>query len=330
VPGVTSREMSFREPPRIRPEHVRERELRALRERVAAVVSLILVAAVVGVIVLTSGSGSGTRPSKPTPTSSARKPRSGESASRPATRSGTAPVPILVYHVINTRPAQSTAPPALYVPVGEFSSQMQALKANGWRAVTLDQVQAYWTRGVSLGPGKPFVITFDNGYASQYTNALPVLKGLGWVGVEDLQLGGLPPSDGGLTDAQIRSLIAAGWELDTQGVSHTDLTALDPAHLTGEVATARQALRSRYGVPVNWFSYPSGDYNGTVVAAVSAAGYLGATTVNPGWASPRQDRFRLPRLVVVAGTSPSQLLVQIAAAKRIASVPSVYSGPGLA
>jgi peptidoglycan/xylan/chitin deacetylase (PgdA/CDA1 family) len=322
--------MSFREPRRIRPEHARERELRLLRERVAAVGSLILVAAVVGIIVLTSGSGSASRPSKPTPTSPARKPRSGEPASRRAAQSGTAPVPILVYHVINTRPAQSTAPPALYIPVDEFSSQMQALRANGWRAVTLDQVQANWTRGASLGPGKPFVITFDNGYASHYTNALPVLKGLGWVGVEDLQLRGLPASDGGLTDAQIRSLIAAGWELDTQGVSHPHLTALDPAHLTGEIAMARQTLRSRYRVPVNWFSYPFGDYNASVIAAVRAAGYIGATTVNPGWASPKQDRFRLPRLVVVAGTSPSQLLAQIAAARGAAPIPSVYSGSGLA
>ncbi|HWG25692.1 polysaccharide deacetylase family protein, partial [Actinospica sp.] len=97
-----------------------------------------------------------------------------------------------------------------------------------------------------------------------------------------------------------------------------------------EVATARQTLRSSYGVPVNWFSYPSGDYDATAIAAVNAAGYLGATTVNPGWASPHQDRFRLPRLVVVAGTSPSQLLAQIAAAKGTTSVPSAYSGPGLA
>jgi peptidoglycan/xylan/chitin deacetylase (PgdA/CDA1 family) len=150
------------------------------------------------------------------------------------------------------------------------------------------------------------------------------------LGVEDLQLSGLTPSDGGLTALQIRGLIAAGWELDTQGISHTDLTSLAPTQLSADIATARQSLRGQFGVPVDWFSYPSGDYNPTVISAVTAAGYLGATTVNPGWASPQQDRFRLPRLVVVAGTTPAQLLTQIAAAQGNTTVPAAYSGQGLA
>lgn len=320
--------MSFREEQHPQRAQARGRESRLKPERVAAVGSLLVVAAVVGLIVLTSGSRSGSHPSKAAV--SARNRLSGGSASGAAGHTGTAPVPILVYHVINTQPTQTTAPSAMYVPTSEFSSQMQALKTNGWHAVTLNQVEAYWTRGVPLGTGQPIVITFDNGYASQYANALPVLKQLGWAGVENLQLSGLSPSDGGLSDAQIRGLIAAGWELDTQGVSHVDLTGLDSAQLSNEVATARQTLRSRYGVPVNWFSYPSGDYNASVIAAVHAAGYLGATTVNPGWASPQQDRFRLPRVVVMAGTSPSQLLAQVAAAKSTTTAPSSYDGQGLA
>jgi peptidoglycan/xylan/chitin deacetylase (PgdA/CDA1 family) len=320
--------VSYREEQRVRRAEARRRRLRLRAERIAAAASLVVVAVVVGVIVLTSGNDAGSHTSKTAAAAPAKKaPKAGRTA---ATQPGTAPVPILVYHVINAPPAYTTASPALYVPVNEFSSQMQALKANGWHAVTLDQVEAYWTRGVPLGTAEPIVITFDNGYASQYTNALPVLRGLGWVGVENLQLSGLPASAGGLSDLQIRGLIAAGWELDTQGVDHADLAALDPTQLSLEVATARQTLRTRYGVPVNWFSYPLGDYNPTVSAAVGAAGYLGATTVNPGWADPQQNRFRLPRLVVTAGTSPSQLLAQIAAAKGTTSAPSSFSGQGLA
>jgi peptidoglycan/xylan/chitin deacetylase (PgdA/CDA1 family) len=207
---------------------------------------------------------------------------------------------------------------------------MQALKAAGWHAVTMDQLEAYWTRGVPLGAGKPIVLTFDNGYASQYENALPILKRLEWVGNENIQLSGLPPSQGGLTDAQVRGLLTAGWELDTQGISHADLITLDAAQLHDQVATARQILQKRYGVPVNWFCYPSGHYNITVIAAVKAAGYVGSTTVIPGWATPSEDPYRLPRLRVLGGTSPSALLDQIAQAQANGIPPGSYGGAGTA
>jgi peptidoglycan/xylan/chitin deacetylase (PgdA/CDA1 family) len=234
-----------------------------------------------------------------------------------------------MYHVIAAPPAGAPFP-ALYVPQNEFAAQMQALKAAGWHAVTLDQVEAYWKRGVPLGAGKPIVISFDNGYRSQYVNALPVLQQLGWVGDENLQLIGLPPSEGGITDAQIRGLIAAGWELDTQGISHADLIAVDATQLHNEVATARQTLRQRYGVPVNWFCYPSGHYNAAVIAEVQAAGFVGSTTVIPGWASPSEDPYRLPRLRVLSGTSPQALLAQIASAGSASPPPTSYAGAGTA
>jgi len=298
------------------------------RSRIAALASLIVVAVAVGTILVTWAVGS----SSPGSTSQATESAQGGSraGSNRSAASGTAAVPILMYHVIGAPPPESTASPALYVPADEFTSQMNALKAAGWHAVTLDQLEAHWTRGVSLGRGNPIVITFDRGYASHYTVALPVLKQLGWVGVENFQVNGLSPSDGGLSDSQVRGLIAAGWELGTQGISHADLVTLDSSQLSYEVATAREMLRSRYGVPVNWYSYPSGDYDATVIAAVRSAGFVGSTTVIPGWASPQQDRFALPRLQVVSGTTGPQLLAQIASAKSSTSAPSSYAGAGLA
>jgi hypothetical protein len=56
------------------------------------------------------------------------------------------------------------------------------------------------------------VISFDNGYESQFNEAMPVLRRLHWVGVLNLQLSGLPRSQGGLSAEAIRRMLAAGWE----------------------------------------------------------------------------------------------------------------------
>lgn len=231
--------------------------------------------------------------------------------------------PILMYHVIN-RPPPGAPFPGLYVTPQELAAQMEALHAAGWHAVTMDQLAANWRNGAPLPPGKPIVLSFDNGYQSQYTQALPVLRKLGWAGVENIQLSGLPPAQGGLSEAQVRGLLAAGWELDTQGYSHAELTSLSPAALRFQVAVARQTLRRRYGVPVHWFCYPSGHYDAAVLAEVKAAGYAGSTTVVPGWASPEQDPYRLPRIRVLGGTSPQALLSLIASTRANAAPPPAY------
>jgi peptidoglycan/xylan/chitin deacetylase (PgdA/CDA1 family) len=321
-----------------------ERRRATRRRRRNALAALALVAAVVVVLVLllssggnsNSGSHAGGGRTASATDATHRRSSPGESH-RPGAKSGTpgggvatgrpgtADVPILMYHVI--APAPAGAPfPGLYVTPEDFSAQMHALAAAGWTAVTQDQVDAYWRRGVSLPHGKPIVVSFDNGYQSQYTNALPVLRSLGWAADENIQLTGLPPSQGGLSRRQVRGLIAAGWELDTQGISHADLITLDAQQLREQTAGARQTIQRRYGVPVNWFCYPSGHYDATVVAAVRAAGFVGSTTVVPGWAKPSGDRYRLPRLRVLGGTSAQALLSELGAIRDDPAPPASYNG----
>jgi hypothetical protein len=67
-----------------------------------------------------------------------------------------------------------------------------------------------------------------------------------------------------------------------------------------------------------------------VIAEVKAAGYVGSTTVIPGWAKSTEDPYRLPRLRVLSGTSPAALLDQIASAQGNGSPPASYGGAGTA
>jgi peptidoglycan/xylan/chitin deacetylase (PgdA/CDA1 family) len=204
------------------------------------------------------------------------------------------PVPILMYHVVTTPPANAPYP-ELYVPRASFAAEVAWLARHGYRAVTLQEVFDAW-RGARTLPAKPIVLSFDDGYLSQVRNALPVLKARGWPGVLNLEVRNLQPV-WGIRPPGIRKLIRAGWEIDAHTLTHPDLTTVGAAQLRDEVAGSREAIRKRFHVPVNFFCYPAGRYDDTVIAAVQAAGYLGATTTNYGLAKPSElytlDRVRI-------------------------------------
>jgi peptidoglycan/xylan/chitin deacetylase (PgdA/CDA1 family) len=221
------------------------------------------------------------------------------------------PVPILMYHVISD-PLPSSPYPDLYVPRAQFADQMQALKQAGYTAVTLGEAWRSW-HGRGPLPRRPVVVSFDDGYRSHFTNALPVLRALGWPGVLNLELNNIRP-DYGLTDGEVRALIAAGWEIDSHTIDHPDLRTVDAARLTYELVQSRAEIRQRFGVPADFFCYPAGKYDATVIAAVQRAGYLAATTTNPGLAQPAEaDRFVLSRVRVSNGVSGASLVSQLAA-----------------
>lgn len=203
------------------------------------------------------------------------------------------PVPILFYHVVN-RPPPGTPNPELWVSREDFAAQVNALAQRGYHAVTLQQAYDAWHRG-GLLPSKPIVFSFDDGYHSQYTNALPILHARSWPGVLNLQVDLLKTD---LKPPEIRAMIAAGWEVDAHTISHPDLTTLSAERLRREIAGSRDEIRRRFGVPVNFFCYPAGRFDPAVEAAVREAGFIGATTTQPGAAAPGQSPFELRRIRV--------------------------------
>jgi peptidoglycan/xylan/chitin deacetylase (PgdA/CDA1 family) len=217
------------------------------------------------------------------------------------------PVPILMYHVISKAPA-GVANAELWVDEDVFADELRALRAAGYTGVTLQQVWEGWKHGGPL-PKKPIVISFDDGYLSHYTHAKPVLRKLGWPGVLFLETKSIGP--GGLTEHQIRSLMHAGWEIDSHTLTHPDLTTLDDAALRRELGDSRAELQERFKVKADFFAYPAGRYDDRVEAATKAAGYTAAVTTDEGVARGHDDPFALARVRVNASDTAATLLAKV-------------------
>ena len=203
-------------------------------------------------------------------------------------------VPILMYHELRDPPAGARFP-ELYVRPGDFRRQMTWLGRHGYHPVTLRAVWDHWHHGAPLA-SRPIVISIDDGFASTALVALPELRRRHWPGVLNLALHHLDVR-WGLWSRNVRELIAAGWEIDAHTLTHPDLTSVSDDQLVRETAGSRRALQRRFGVPVDFFCYPSGRFDARVVAAVKRAGFLGATTTLDGLAV-KPEAFTLRRVRV--------------------------------
>jgi peptidoglycan/xylan/chitin deacetylase (PgdA/CDA1 family) len=291
----------------------RERRRRGIRrQRIAAATAVVAAAIAAIVLLIGTGDGGGRHFNRMAAKNSTAQQGDGSTAAggagsgpvrnatpQPGWKPHTGPVPILEYHVIGQPPAGAPYP-ELYVSRSDFSGQVDWLDSHGYEAVTLEQVEAAWYHGGTLPP-KPIVISFDDGYRPQFTFALPQLRKHGWAGVLNLKAEG---SD--LYHSNVEAMIRAGWELAAHTIHHLDLTELSPSQLREEVVGSRQILRHEYGVPVKDFCYPAGRFDQTVIAAVKAAGYLGATTEVPGYAT-RDNPYELPRFEILRSSGVSGL-----------------------
>ncbi len=290
--------------------HARRREQqrrRSRRRRLGAALALVAIAVAALVVVLGNENGGGDKSSAREVNAAKAHPATGETrfglvrnaTPPPGWKPYAGPVPILEYHVLGAAPADAPYP-ELYVTRSDFSHQVDWLDEHGYQAVTLEEVEKAWYHGGTL-PAKPIVLSFDDGYRPQFTFALPELRKHGWPGLLNLKAEG---SD--LYTSNVEAMIAAGWELAAHTIHHLDLTTLGAEQLKEEVAGSRAILRRDYGVPVENFCYPAGRFDSTVIAAVRAAGYVGATTEIPGYAE-RQKPYELSRFEILGSTGVSGL-----------------------
>jgi peptidoglycan/xylan/chitin deacetylase (PgdA/CDA1 family) len=125
-------------------------------------------------------------------------------------------------------------------------------------------------------------VTFDDGWANQYTNARPVMKSNGLIGTYYIISGELTDQPDYMSATQVKQLFADGNEIASHSVTHPDMTTLTTAKLQSEMANSQTTLQNLIGTPVTDFAYPFGAYNGTTIA-MGKQYYQSQRTVNAGY-----------------------------------------------
>ena len=185
---------------------------------------------------------------------------------------------VLMYHHIGALPSDADdIRKGLTVSAQEFDSHVKYLTENNYQIMTLGQLdQAIEQKKV---PTKVAVLTFDDGYSDNFTDALPILKKYKVVGTFFIISSKLDTSEY-MTKDQIKELSKDGNEIGSHTLTHPSLDKLKGTALTKEVAQSKTDLEALTGVPVISFCYPSGKYNDDTIKAVTDAGYKIAVTTH--------------------------------------------------
>ena len=215
-------------------------------------------------------------------------------------------IPVLLYHHVSED--DSDMPELNVMPV-EFDRQMRMLRQSGFETVLLDDLLAYMRGERVKLPEKPIVITFDDGYTDNYTNAFPILKKYDYKAAI-FMVGINFDRKNRLSSQQIREMAGSTFTVGAHSMTHPDLTALAERSLEAEVKGSKQKAERVTHKEAKYFAYPGGFYTLASVEAVEAAGYQGAFTVLSGLNKPGKDNvYLLRRIPVFASTDFDRLLV---------------------
>jgi peptidoglycan/xylan/chitin deacetylase (PgdA/CDA1 family) len=228
-------------------------------------------------------------------------------------------VPILCYHRIEAPPASRVGDQSFVTPE-LFERHVAALARLGYTGVSVADV-VRWQRGEGRLPARAIAFTFDDGYESVLTHAVPTLRRRGWSGsvfVVSREVGGTnawdpnaPPARM-LDEAGLRTLVAEGFEIGSHTRHHKRVTTLGEAEVEPELAGSRRDLEDLVGRRVESFAFPYGTHNTAALYRVAATGYRAAVTLKR-WANGRSTNpLRLGRASIGGRVSPTLLLAKVA------------------
>ena len=212
-------------------------------------------------------------------------------------------VVVLNYHKIDDTNISLSISPR------DFEEQMAYLEANGYHTITPDELYDSITGDIDL-PENPVLITFDDGYADNYTNAYPILKKYNFKATIFVVTSFLDVYPNYLTWDQVREMNQNGINIESHTVSHRSMTDISDEQLRAELVNSKKAIEDRLGHEIGFMAYPTGTYNLHIAQIVKEAGYKGAFTIKYGNVDEDSNVYALERVPVFRTSHTQQNFVE--------------------
>lgn len=213
-------------------------------------------------------------------------------------------IPILMYHNLTDNEGLADG---LNVQKDSFESQIQYLKIHGYNTIDFKDLKNFF-EGKSDLPPNPIIITFDDGYVSNYTYGYPILKKYGFKAVI-FMITNYIGSEGYL-DLQMLQEGEANkvFDIQSHSVNHLyELSTVSKNKMISEVKNSKETLEELLNKSVNAFCYPYGRNSNNLRDVLNAQGYDFAVTTEYGVAGKNEDHYRLKRIRVL-GTDTGKSL----------------------
>ncbi len=187
-----------------------------------------------------------------------------------------------------------------------FVQQMELI-ADETRAISL--VQAL---GTDVERPLEVALTFDDGYASVFSRAFPILKSLGLTATVFLNTGlvglkqrtlsdsqaGHYPGEEFLLWSEVDALLDAGWMMGSHGAHHLDHSREPASVVKRELSESKNRLEEILPGSCLYFAYTWGRHTPELRRLVAEAGYHWGLAGAHGPVRQSSDPFAIPRINV--------------------------------
>lgn len=255
-----------------------------------------------------------------------------ETVPKPPIKLSTPEIPVLMYHILLEGQNDTIS-----VEPKRFKEHMASLKKAGYNTISIFDLQNHIEKGAKL-PKNPILITFDDGYISNYTEAYPILKEHDMKATvfviasrifdkKDISNGELEKFtwENAKEMKDTITIQSHTWDSHKKGKS---ITRKDRGMIASRLyfdkkletkeeyekrvyedfVKANNVIKEKMGYEAISIAYPYGDYSADTIRIAQKAGYKLAFTVKDGLVTKKDQPLKLNRITASGAYSGKELI----------------------